>query len=627
MAMIRLQPTGKDYLWGGRRLVERYGKQPVNGLLAESWELSCHADGCCRLLDGPSAGSTLADYLKENPAAAGKNCARFLDFPILIKLIDSAQPLSIQVHPGDAYARANEGDNGKTEVWYIVDCGPGAFIYYGLERAVSREELAAAVEAGTVTKLLRKVPVKKGESYFIEAGTLHAIGPDIVITEVQQNSNVTYRVYDYDRRDAQGNPRTLHKAKAVAVSALTPPQSHNFGGHLALCDYFCVDRLAVTAAAPYSGTAGEDSFVSLLVVEGGGQLTCGGQTMAVQAGESLWLDASSGTYTLAGDCVALQTTIPPGDKPYRIGIDLGGTNIKVGIVDKDNHIVAKKSVKTLVERPWQEVVEEMGRAALSLLAQQGLTLEQCASLGIGSPGTIDAENGVVVYSNNFYWENIPLVAELKKYIDLPMTITNDANAAALGEVVAGAAAGCRNALLLTLGTGVGGGVILEGKVFEGGHPGGAELGHTTLIMGGEPCTCGRKGCLESYASATALVRQARRMAEQHPHSQLAALCGGDLSRMDGIIPFKAARAGDPAGKEVVENYIAYLSEGIVNLVNIFRPQRVIISGGVCGEGAYLTDPVNAYIRRYCFAGDKAFVPPVVTATLGNDAGIIGAANL
>lgn len=308
MAILRLQPTGKDYLWGGRRLVDRYGKQPVNGLLAESWELSCHADGCC-YLEGRD-GLTLAAYLAQNPEAAGASCARFGGFPILIKLIDSAQPLSIQVHPDDAYARANEGDNGKTEVWYIVDCGPEAFIYYGLNRAVTREELAAAVEAGTITQLLRKVPVKRGESYFIPAGTIHAIGPDIVIAEVQQNSNVTYRVYDYDRRDAQGNPRQLHKTKAVAVSSLTPAGAVDHKGHLALCDYFCVDRLVVTADAPYSGRAGADSFVSLLCVEGGGQLTCGGQSMDFTAGESLWLDADSGTYTLTGACTVLQTILP-----------------------------------------------------------------------------------------------------------------------------------------------------------------------------------------------------------------------------------------------------------------------------------------------------------------------------
>ncbi|MEG1942399.1 MAG: ROK family protein, partial [Angelakisella sp.] len=235
--------------------------------------------------------------------------------------------------------------------------------------------------------------------------------------------------------------------------------------------------------------------------------------------------------------------------------------------------------------------------------------------------------GVVAYSNNFGWENIPLAEELGKYLNLPIAMTNDANAAALGEVVAGAAAGCKNAILLTLGTGVGGGVILDGKVFEGGFAGGAELGHVTLIAGGELCTCGRRGCLEVYASATALIRHGAEAARSCPQSLMNTLCGGDLSRMNGKIPFDAAQAGDATAKQVIEDYIRYLGEGIVNMINIFRPEKIILSGGVCAQGSALTEPLNAYTHRFCFGGDKVFIAPVITATLGNDAGIIGAANL
>lgn len=312
---------------------------------------------------------------------------------------------------------------------------------------------------------------------------------------------------------------------------------------------------------------------------------------------------------------------------YRIGIDLGGTNIKIGIVNKENQIIAKKSLKTLVERPYSEVIKDMGQGVNNLLKAEGITLEECEALGIGSPGTVDSKTGVVVYSNNFYWEHIPLVSELKKYVDLPTAISNDANCAALGEVVAGAAKGCKNAILLTLGTGVGGGIIIDGKVFEGGFAGGAELGHTNLVIDGEPCTCGRKGCFEVYASATALIRDTKRAAIQYPESIMNQMCHGNLDKIDGIIPFSAAQKNDEAGLKVVNNYIQYLGEGITNMINIFRPEKVILSGGVCNQGDNLTNPVNEYVKERCFGGDKLFIAPVITAVLGNDAGIIGAASL
>ena len=225
---------------------------------------------------------------------------------------------------------------------------------------------------------------------------------------------------------------------------------------------------------------------------------------------------------------------------YRAGIDLGGTNIKAGIVDEQQHIIAEASVPTNVERPYQDIIRDMAELVKTLLKQKGIGETQLKSIGIGSPGTIDAVHGVVLYSNNFGWENVPLTEQLKKYFSCPIAVSNDANCAALGEVKAGAARNTKNAILLTLGTGVGGGIILDGKVFEGAHAGGAELGHTSLICGGEPCTCGRKGCVEAYVSATALIRDAKRAAQQHPESILNTMCQGDLSHMNGKIPGRVA---------------------------------------------------------------------------------------
>lgn len=312
---------------------------------------------------------------------------------------------------------------------------------------------------------------------------------------------------------------------------------------------------------------------------------------------------------------------------YRAGIDLGGTNIKAGIVDENQKILVEDSVPTRVERPYQEIIKDMADLVKNLLNKIHATDAELSSVGVGSPGTVDAANGVVLYSNNFDWDNIPLAAELGKYFTCPIKVSNDANCAALGEVKAGAAREIKNAILITLGTGVGGGVIIDGQVFEGAHAGGAELGHTSLIFGGELCTCGRRGCVEAYVSATGLIREAKRAAEKDPQSVMNELCKGDLSNMNGKIPFDAAEQKDPAGMKVVNDYITYLGESIANYVNIFRPDVILLSGGICNQKEKLTEPLTEYIQTKCFGGEKAFIPEVRCAILGNSAGIIGAANL
>ncbi len=312
---------------------------------------------------------------------------------------------------------------------------------------------------------------------------------------------------------------------------------------------------------------------------------------------------------------------------YRAGIDLGGTNIKAGIVDEDQKIIAQASAPTGAERSAEEVIADMAGLVKQLMEELGIDESALAGIGVGCPGLVDAEAGIVRYSNNISWENVALVQELGKFFSCGIRISNDANCAALGEVKAGAARDVSNAILLTLGTGVGGGIILNGKVFEGSNAGGAELGHISMIMGGEPCTCGRRGCVEAYASATALIRDAKRAAAADRKSLMNQMCDGKIENMNGKIPFDAALEGDAAAKEVVENYYTYLAEAIANYVNIFRPDVVLLSGGICNQGSRLTKPVEEHLSFLCFGGDRAFVPPVRCAILGNDAGMIGAANL
>ena len=244
---------------------------------------------------------------------------------------------------------------------------------------------------------------------------------------------------------------------------------------------------------------------------------------------------------------------------YRAGIDLGGTAVKAGIIDAKQQILAQASVPTGAERPAEEVIADMAGIVRRLLDKLQIDASGLSGIGVGSPGLVDADAGIVRYSNNISWENVALVQKLRKYFSCEIRISNDANCAALGEVKAGAAKDIANAVLLTLGTGVGGGIILNGRVFEGSNAGGAELGHTSMVVGGEPCTCGRRGCVEAYVSATALIRDAKRAAAADKKSLLNELCGQRLENMNGRIPFDAALQGDKTAKEVVENYCTYLA--------------------------------------------------------------------
>ena len=307
---------------------------------------------------------------------------------------------------------------------------------------------------------------------------------------------------------------------------------------------------------------------------------------------------------------------------YRIGIDLGGTNIAAGVVDESQHIVAEVSLPTGAERPAEAVVADICRAAEKAMEKAGITAAHCASVGIGSPGTCDSANGVVVRAYNLGWFNVPVCSMVTARLGLPCRLSNDANCAALAETVAGGAVGCRNMILITLGTGVGGGIVADGQLLEGVGGTGAEVGHTVLVLDGEDCTCGRKGCWEAYASATALIRQGREAAAAHPTSLL-----NRYPELTGRDVFDAADAGDEAAQAVLKRYYVYVAAGITDLVNILSPEMVLIGGGISRQGERLLRPIRRYVAANCFGGAKRLQPVIQAAQLGNEAGIIGAAAL
>lgn len=306
MKLYKLSPACKSYLWGGNKLRESYHKESAEDVISETWELSAHPNGPSVIEGGPDKGLTFPAFLaKHGRQILGKNAASCADFPILIKLIDARLRLSIQVHPNDEQARA-EGQFGKNEMWYILEADPGAFLYLGFREEITKEEFRRRIGDGTLPDVLNKVYVHPGEVYFIPAGTLHAIGAGIVIAEIQQNSDLTYRVFDYMRRDKEGKFRPLHVEQAVAVTNCVPPAPYvSADDHLVTCPYFTVDAVS----APYLGLAGSDSFVSVLVTDGEGEILAGDEVLPVRKGDSVFIPAESGLFTLQGSAKALITRV------------------------------------------------------------------------------------------------------------------------------------------------------------------------------------------------------------------------------------------------------------------------------------------------------------------------------
>ncbi len=311
---------------------------------------------------------------------------------------------------------------------------------------------------------------------------------------------------------------------------------------------------------------------------------------------------------------------------YNIGIDLGGTNIKVGVVDENYNIVAKATAKTNLPRPAEEIADAIVETVWAALGEAKVTIGEVNSIGIGTPGVANRNSGIVLYSCNLGFNNTDLRALIQKKLNKDIYVENDANAAAFGEVLNGAGKGYKDVVVVTLGTGVGGGIIIDGKIYTGFNFCGAELGHSVIEYGGRKCGCGRKGCFEAYSSATALINMTKEAMEENKDSKMWEIAGS-IDAVDGKTAFDGWRAGDKAASDVVDMYINYLGCGLTNIVNTFQPEVLLIGGGICKEGENLTKPLNEFIARESYCIDPNRSTKLDIAKLGNDAGIIGAAYL
>ena len=309
---------------------------------------------------------------------------------------------------------------------------------------------------------------------------------------------------------------------------------------------------------------------------------------------------------------------------YSAAIDLGGTNIGIGIVSEEGELVFKTSVPVEDNKNPEALLTQMAEGTKKCIEECGIEKENIVFVGIGVPGLIKGPKGPVILAANINWHNVDAVSFLEEKIGLPVFLGNDADCAAMGDYYAGSGKQYKSLIMITLGTGIGGGAVFDGKLFPGFNGFGGEYGHIPLVHNGVQCGCGKKGCFEVYGSANALKRETREAAEQHPESLIWEMCEGDLDNIGGRTAFDAADQGDETGKAVVEQYIDYLADGISGIVNMFRPEVVLLGGGVSNQGASLLDPLNEKVAKLCVASETIEAPKVIKASLGNSAGIIGA---
>ena len=312
---------------------------------------------------------------------------------------------------------------------------------------------------------------------------------------------------------------------------------------------------------------------------------------------------------------------------YRIGVDLGGTNISAGVIDDKLEIIGRGKLKTNCPREAELILADVAKAVELAAADAGIGMKDVVSIGIGTPGSVNKTTGYIEYANNLDFDKVPATQILEARLKKTVYLDNDANCAALGEAVAGVGRGVSSFVAITLGTGVGSGIVLDGKIVTGVNDGAGEMGHMVIVADGERCTCGRRGCWERYASATALIQQTKDAMHHDMDSKMWELVGGDINRVSGRTSFDAMRAGDKTAKKVVDKYIFYLAVGIINIVNALQPEIICIGGGIGHEKENLLVPLRKYVarERYSIHADRQ--TEILSAQLGNDAGIIGAALL
>ena len=425
MNLIKFNGVYKDYIWGGTKLNSKYSKNSGFEKTAESWELSVHPDGESVISGGVYDGMCLSEYIKQNPSVLGTS-RKTDELPILIKLIDAEDNLSVQVHPDDEMSKKFENQKGKTEMWYVVEADSDAKIVFGVQEYITKDELKNAILSNTVEDLLNSVPSKKGDVFFVEAGTIHAIGKGNLIAEIQQNSNVTYRLYDYDRRDRYGNSRELHIEKGVMASITQKqekriiPRCSDGTRLIASCEHFVVKELFVKEASQM--VCRKESYQALICVDGKIEISNECETKNLNVGETAFIPAGFGEYTLKGIGTILITENPP--KYFSI-ICFIKTNISSAVIDEFGNIYGRAIRKNVIPRPYNEIFDDMALCAKEAAYNSGIKWENIESVSIDSPGSISNNTSNNQFLKSVDCHDVYLTDYMENTLDKKIFIEDD----------------------------------------------------------------------------------------------------------------------------------------------------------------------------------------------------------
>ena len=432
MKLYRLQPAYSDYVWGGTNLIENWGKKPPSRQLAESWEISLHPEGESRVTGGIDDGKPLSQVLTR--ADWGENCQNFPIFPLMVRLVDAGQNLSIQVHPDDAFAQTQGEMWGKTEMWFVLESKPGSGIYCGFKQPISREEFAERIQDSTIIQALRFIELEQGQAIKIDAGTVHAICAGLTVVEVNQNSNSTYRIYDYDRKDTEGNPRRpLHIEEAKAVSRLSPYTRKNNKvqmepGKTLLCasrcfsvyEYnynICTQNKKDTDLTALIISVDKRSFCTLTFLEGEGSLN--GQSFS--KGNSFLATAGDGLLKIEGTCRFILTKVVK----YFVKINIDGKNTEGVVCDQDSFLLSQNKTAIQAHLSAEQIIQNLVEIIAQLLDQAGLDINDVEGIDIGIPNDNDDKAGIGHNFGSFCRDNVPIHDILKTHYNLPIRITNE----------------------------------------------------------------------------------------------------------------------------------------------------------------------------------------------------------
>ena len=607
----KVNPSIKDSLWAGEKLKSKYHKSTSQDKISETWEFSINDSGYSTInCNGEEI--TLREYMKNN--FAGKNLNNE-EAKVLIKLIDSADSLSIQVHPSDDYALANYGKLGKTEMWYILEAEEDAFIYLGFKEDYEKSVVEEALNNGTICDLLNKIYVHPGDFYSIPSGTIHAIGKGVTLYEIQENSDLTFRLYDFDRVDKDGNKRELHINEALAVLNYQKYEVVNNKKSksklLTANKYFELSKFNVYSEIKFRVNDGSFNFITVIK----GQLNIGSEIG--RRGDSFYVDPNT-DIVLNGKAELLIARI--GD--YGVGLDVGGTSIKSIVIDDMGFKLADYKVPTESEEGLDKIISNMALAFDKVVRLSGIPKNYFKKVGVGFPGSVDSNTGIVILSNNLGLRNAHIKELLEKEIGVSVVVGNDANCAALGEYIYTDKRRYHDMVLITLGTGVGSGIIINSKLFVGGQGSVTELGHIKIKSDSYRCTCGQYGCFESLLSLARLKKDVDELREDES-TGLKEL----ISDTDSPLKIFSLDETNEAAKKYVNKYQSNLLLGLLNICNIFQPQAIVIGGGVSYVVSKYFPIIESKMNKYKFGGFDSPKIRLFQAKLGNEAGGYGAVAL